>query len=171
MFGLGLAIVLAIAIVATVKSPREASGRSVAVAGFNVFWAVITMLFFAPAGCIACLIAMNESPIGGIAIGLVSLDGFALGVALFIAARRLLKLHKLERVKGIAYWSLIHHVAVVIAFALAMKTFDDLALFTIVPCSIGALLAWGFLRRVDRDRAAAAAEGLLPEEKDVPQPF
>ncbi len=171
ILGLGLAAALGIAMVLAIKSPRETDGRSQAVAGFNVFWGVVTMLFFAPAGCLAALMAFDRAPIGGIAIGLVSLDGFALGIALFVAARRLLKLHKLEKVKSIAYWSFVHHAAVVVAFVLAMGAFDDLALFTTIPCAIGAALAFGLIRRVDRDRAAAEKEGVLEPDPDKPQAF
>ncbi len=151
--GVALAIVAAVALVVTVRSPREPSGRSQVVAGFNVFWGVITVLFFAPGGLLAALFIAdhNDGAIGALAIVLVCLSGFGLGVALFIASRRLLAQKKLGRVIGIARWSMVHHVAVVLAFILASLTArhgdEDLWLLPVIPCVIGFALGWGLQRR------------------------
>ena len=78
----------------------------------------------------------------------VSLSGFALGIALFIAARRLLARRKLGRVVGIARWSMVHHVAVVVAFLIAsFGMSEDFWLLTPIPCVIGLALGFGLHRR------------------------
>ncbi len=141
-------------------------------ASFGMF--SLVLVAFAPIVGIAFLFG-GISPlhviIGFYGLILVLGPAVALGIALFVAARRLLKLHKLEKVKSIAYWSLVHHVAVVVAFLLAMGEFDDLAIFTTIPCSIGAALAFGLIRRVDQDRAAAEKEGVLEPDPDTPKAF
>lgn len=148
--GIALAVVAGIALVVMVRSPREPSGRSQVVAGFNVFWGVITVLFFAPGGLLAAAIISDHSVVGALAVLAVSLSGFGLGVALFIASRRLLAQKKLGRVIGIARWSMFHHVAVPAAFMIASATdrhSEDFWQLPIIPCVIGLLLGWGLQRR------------------------
>ena len=158
--GVAFAIIAAIALVVTVRSPREPSARSQVVAGFNVFWGIITVLFFAPGGLLAAAITSDHSGgmFGAVAIGAVCLSGFGLGVALFIAARRLLAQRKLDRVEGIGVWSMVHHVAVVVAFIIAAmggRSGDrEIWLLPVLPCIIGWLLGWGLWRRA---RAASGA--------------
>lgn len=148
--GIALAIIAGVALVITVRSPREPDGRSQVVAGFNVFWGVITVLFFAPGGLLAAAIISDHSAIGALAVLAVCLSGFGLGVALFIASRRLLAQKKLGRVIGIARWSMVHHVAVPLAFVIASsldRSSDDFWQLPIIPCSIGLALGWGLHRR------------------------
>ncbi len=151
-FGLVFAVTLGVVMVVTIRPTGARSRRSQAVAGFNAFWGVLTVFYFAPAGLLAALMGLEQSMGGAVAIALVSLDGFALGIALIVAARRLLK-HTYGGVIGVAWWSLVHHAAVLLAFVLAMEAFDDLALYTTIPCAMGAALAAGLIRRVQRDRA------------------
>ena len=80
-----------------------------------------------------------------------------MGIALFVAARRLLGGRKLGRVIGIARWSMIHHVAVVVA-SIGMRE-SEFWLLTPIPCAIGFLLGWGLQRRAK----ARLAEGNQPE--------
>jgi len=155
--GVALAIIAGVALVITVRSPREPSSRSQVVAGFNVFWGVITVLFFAPGGLLAAAIIGDHSVVGGVAVLLVCLSGFGLGVALFIASRRLLAQRKLGRVIGIARWSMVHHAAVPVAFVIASaldRNSDDFWQIPIIPCVIGMALGWGLHRRARLELAS-----------------
>ena len=144
--GLALAVAVAVVMAVKVRGAREPSARAKLVAGLNSFWGVVTILFFAPAGCLAALFGFDKSALAGSAITAVSLDGFALGIALFVASRRLLKHRKLDRVKAIATWSIVHHVAVVLAF---FPLDDDVAFACMLPCSLGIALAIGLIRRAN----------------------
>ncbi|MBO6939910.1 MAG: hypothetical protein JJ863_33370 [Deltaproteobacteria bacterium] len=112
-------------------------------AGANIAWGLITMLIFAPAGCLLFLFA-GEAPFFVMVLAVVVFSGFLLAVRLMGTAGAVL-INETAKVRNTVSWSLVHHMAVALLFALAgMAKFrhaPEVALLPSIPAAIGILLA------------------------------
>ncbi len=123
-------------------------------AGANVAWGLLTMLVFAPAGCLLLILA-SEAPIFAILLPPLLLSGFLLAFRLMGAAGALLE-KRTEGIGRVVVWSVIHHLAVAVFFAVGALVMIHrsplVGLIPSVPAAIGLVLA--LLLRVAARRAA-----------------
>lgn len=130
---------------ATIHEERERGAPLLVrvAAGANVAWALLTMLVFAPAGCLLFLMAA-EAPLFIIFLAPVVFSGFLLSFRLMGAAGAVLG-NQTEKVGQAVTWSVLHHLAVAVLFALgaAVTVPRDpwLGLLPSIPAGIGLMLA------------------------------
>ncbi len=127
-------------------------------AGANLAWGLLTMLIFAPAGCLLFLFA-GEAPLFVMLLAIIVFSGFLLGVRLMGTAGAIL-VNRTEDVRKTVSWSVIHHLAVAILFALggAMTLPEPAAgLLPAIPAAIGIGLA--ALLHLAASRAEAVERG------------
>ena len=112
-------------------------------AGANIAWGVITMLIFAPAGCLLFLLA-GEAPFFVMLVIPLVLSGFILSMKLMGAAGAVL-VNRTEGVRKTVTWSVLHHLAVAVLFAIGGAIFVDhepaIGFIPMVPATIGIVLA------------------------------
>lgn len=138
----------------TTVHPRGVPPRARWAAGFTIGWALVTMLVFVPAGALFVLVAFDQSDmqLGGLLVGVLSMNGLVLGIAQIVSAVRLLRGDLREVRSRIPTWSLVHHAAVAILFFVMAAIADDASLivawlgFVALPCAIGAAQAVHFER-------------------------
>lgn len=120
-------------------------------AGFGVFWALCTVFGFAPGGSALALMVMEGDPAAGYSLLAVCASGVLLsGALVWVGIRALRDPSRVSRHRPVAVWSAVHHVLVVLAFALlGDEEGVMLAGLATVPCAAGlahalfmARLAW-----------------------------
>lgn len=133
-------------------------------AGASIAWGLITMLIFAPAGCLLLLL-VDEMPVLALLMVPLVLSGFVLSFRLLGVAGELLK-NEGSGVDGTAAWSAIHHVMVALVFALGgalhMPRDPWIGLVPSIPAAIGLLLAFAL------HRAGARAARMKPATPATP---
>lgn len=112
-------------------------------ASANAAWGVVTMLIFAPAGCLLFLMA-GDAPLFVILLAVVVLSGFILSVRLMGSAGLLL--HKrVDVIRKTVRWSLGHHLAVALLFGIGswgvFPREPALGLLPSIPAAFGLFLA------------------------------
>ena len=154
----------------TVRESRSIPPVCVAAAVTSAAWGILTLFLFMPAGMLGCTAGAptGESGVlgtfGFLGIAAVNLHAFFLGTALLRLVKPLTQRSPgaAALVARTARSSLIHHAAVVAAFAAAFSGADAAAciLLALVPCAIGGLhaalllAARAALIRLDREDAA-----------------
>lgn len=125
-------------------------------AGANVAWGVLTLLVFAPAGCLLFLLA-GEAPLFVVLLAPIVLSGFLLAFRLMGASSALLQ-NETDRLDTVVTWSIVHHLAVSVFFGLsglvALRGEGWLGLLPSIPAGIGVALACLL------DRARQRANGI-----------
>jgi len=155
------------------QRPRRMPLVCAVAATFSVFWGALTAFVFAPASGFLCLTQLTEVEhhgflfaVGSVGLIAAAMVGFVLGLRLIglvhvLAARTAGS----ERVRQIAYRSLVHHVVVAVSLAYWLAGAGDFEFYGIaaIPCAIGmghALLlgaAYRMLLRRDREDEQRAA--------------
>lgn len=112
-------------------------------AGTGFFWAVLTLVGFAPGGGLLALLLADE--LGGLLplpIILVSVSGVALGVVLIVASVLLVQRASSASgfARGVATFSYVHHAAVALVMVLPVLSNSSMVglLLALIPCLIGA---------------------------------
>lgn len=128
-------------------------------AGANVAWGLLTMLVFAPAGCLLLLMA-GEAPVLALLLPPILLSGFLLSFRLMGAAAAVLQ-NRTEDIRAVVIWSALHHLSVALFFAILGVLLLDHAplagLIPSIPAAIGGGLA--LLLRAAARRADGASAG------------
>jgi hypothetical protein len=113
-------------------------------AGANVGWGLLTMLVFAPAGCLLLLLA-GEAPVLALLLPPIILSGFLLSFRLMGAAGAVLQ-NRTEGIDRVAVWSVVHHGVVALFFAIGTPFLmrhapSVMGLLPAIPAAIGLSLA------------------------------
>lgn len=123
-------------------------------AGANVAWGLLTMLIFAPAGCLLLLMA-GEAPIFAVLLPPLLLSGFLLSFRLMGAAGAVLQ-NQTEEIGKVVRWSVLHHLAVALFFGISGVLLLDhdapAAFIPSIPAAMGlglALLLGAAARRAE----------------------
>jgi hypothetical protein len=123
-------------------------------AGVSIAWGLATSFFFAPAGALFAVVSSEDHhhALGGAFVGLVSLEGFVLGIALIVAAVQLMK-GALRDPEPLVRWSFVHHIAVAaVFFVLAALEGDAIVAwvpFVALPCALGVAQAMHIARTAE----------------------